>query len=226
MKRVIGACFMLLIWTSCSRSQDMALSQILVEGHDWQLVEKNNEWIVPLLGQAKAPAKVWLPGGRSYAPLPGKPGLIFNNNLEKKTLDVGIKITGLTLWPDAGTLVAADADSKYLWAFRIDTDGTLSAKEPYYSLRTKPGKKSAGTIGLTADSAGRIYAATELGVQVFDPTGRLCGVISKPAKGQLSYLAFGEEDRGLLFAVCEGKIYVRKTKANGIAGKNTKVQGK
>jgi enterochelin esterase family protein len=79
---------------------------------------------------------------------------------------------------------------------------------------------------LTADSAGRIYAATELGVQVFDPTGRLCGVISKPAKGQLSYLAFGEEDRGLLFAVCDGKIYIRKTKASGIAGKDTKGQGK
>jgi hypothetical protein len=49
---------------------------------------------------------------------------------------------------------------------------------------------------------------------------------SKPAKGQLSYLAFGEENRGLLFAVCDGKIYVRKTKASGIAGKDTKGQGK
>jgi hypothetical protein len=216
---------LLLIWTSCSRSQDMALSQILVEGQHWQLVEKENEWTKHLLGQAKANCNVCLPGGRSYAPLPGKPGLVFNNNLENKTLDVGIKITGLTLWPDGGTLVAADEDSKYLWAFRIDSDGTLSAKEPYYALRTKPGKKSAGAMGLTVDSAGRVYAATELGVQVFDPTGRLCGVISKPAKGQLSYLAFEEEDRGLLIAVCEGKIYVRKTKANGIAGKDTKVQG-
>ena len=28
---------------------------------------------------------------------------------------------------------------------------------------------------------GRIYAATEIGVQVFDPTGRLCGVLT-PAR--------------------------------------------
>src|SRR5260370_36523488 len=96
MKRLIGACFMLLIWTSCSRSQDMALSQILVEGQDWQLVEKEKESIGHLLGQAKAPAKVWLPRGRSYPPLPGKPGLILNHKLAKKTLKVGLTGTALT----------------------------------------------------------------------------------------------------------------------------------
>ncbi|MFL5242076.1 MAG: SMP-30/gluconolactonase/LRE family protein [Gemmataceae bacterium] len=223
MKRLFVSCLLLLTWTSASRSQDMTLSQILVEGQGWHAVDKSSEWTEHLLGQAKGQWNVRLPGGRSYAAISGKPGLIFNNDPEKKMLDVGIKVTGLTLWPDQGTLVAAEEDSKYLWAFRIEADGSLSAKEPYYALRTKPGKKSVGTNGLTVDSKGRLYAATELGVQVFDPTGRLCGVISKPATGgQLCTLAFGEDDRSLLFAVCNDKVYFRKTNTEGIVGRDAK----
>ena len=33
---------------------------------------------------------------------------------------------------------------------------------------------------MTSDTLGRYYVTTALGVQVFDPTGRLCGVLDKP----------------------------------------------
>ena len=47
------------------------------------------------------------------------------------------------------------------------------------------------------DSAGRIYAGTKLGIQVFDPTGRLCGVLALPMSGQPEHLGWegGAKDR-------------------------------
>lgn len=64
---------------------------------------------------------------------------------------------------------------------------------PYCPLRVKTGEAALVTA-LTADREGRIYAATPLGIQVYDPTGRLCGVLHPPAAGSINDLRF-EADR-------------------------------
>ena len=43
---------------------------------------------------------------------------------------------------------------------------------------------------MVVDEDGRIYAATEIGVQVFDPSGRLCGVLTLPATGKMHRFRF------------------------------------
>lgn len=43
---------------------------------------------------------------------------------------------------------------------------------------------------LATDKDGRVYAAADIGVQVFDPTGRLCGVLTPAALGKPEQLAF------------------------------------
>ena len=65
---------------------------------------------------------------------------------------------------------------------------------------------------LTVDMAGRIYAATPLGVQVFDPTGRLSGVLLPPARGEMKLL--GWEKDVLVVWIGERK-YTRKMNAMG-----------
>lgn len=60
--------------------------------------------------------------------------------------------------------------------------------------------------------AGRIYAAPPLGIQVFDPTGRLCGVITAPP-GRVELLGF-EGDR--LTAWVGDTKYARKLKTTGV----------
>lgn len=62
------------------------------------------------------------------------------------------------------------------------------------------------------DNDGRIYAATPLGVQVFDPTGRLCGVMAAPAAGLMHSLAF-EGDQ--LVAWVGDVKYARKLRTAG-----------
>lgn len=137
----------------------------------------------------------------------------------KRLVDKGLaKPVGLTLWPDHGTLVVADGGDKSLWTYRIEADGSLAHKERYYHpLRLPAGeKKASGASGLTADTAGRVYVASPAGIQVFDPAGRLSGVILKPADTSPTALAFGGTDRDLLYVACGDQVYVRKTRAKGV----------
>ena len=59
---------------------------------------------------------------------------------------------------------------------------------------------------MTVDGANRTHVATNLGIQVFDPTGRLCGVFTAPP-GRVTDLAF---DGDRLFARVGDKTYVRQ----------------
>jgi enterochelin esterase family protein len=144
---------------------------------------------------------------------------------------------GLVLSPDQGTLVCGDSRNPKLWVFRIDAKGTCSYPERYYTLQRKTDLKEAAQV-LTVDRQGRVYAVTALGIQVFDPTGRLCGVMrlpasvpvkgpSHPGQGLLDaieeemlpvvHLAFGGPNHDLLFASYGKTLYVRKLKAQGVA---------
>ena len=106
--------------------------------------------------------------------------------------------------------------SEHLFAFRIETDGSLKFKQPYFTLRVAPGKTECGADGMTFDSAGRIYVATQLGLQMFDPTGRLGGVISKPQNAWLANCVFAGPNLDTLYVTCTNKVYKRKTNAKGM----------
>lgn len=126
-----------------------------------------------------------------------------------------VKLKGLkspsciTIWPDEGHLVIGEADGAYLWAVRIEKDGSLGPGDRYYSLRTKPNEKMHVTA-MTMDAGYLLYACTPLGIQVFDPTGRLCGVIAAPSKETMTAITIGGEKADTLFVAVGDKIYARK----------------
>ena len=66
------------------------------------------------------------------------------------------------------------------------------------------------------DTQGRLYVATEMGVQVCDQAGRVQGIILKPQDKWLSNVAFGGPEFDTLYATCEDKVFKRKTKAKGV----------
>ncbi|MFO0880769.1 MAG: hypothetical protein U0840_25840 [Gemmataceae bacterium] len=119
---------------------------------------------------------------------------------------------GLVGWNDGSTLVVGEAGGKHLRAYRIGASGSLDGGERYYTLRVRPGKASE-VRQLTLDEAGRLYAATAEGVQVFDPTGRLCGVLVSPRRAPVTGVAL-VGDR--LYVICDGKLWWRKTKTRGV----------
>src|SRR5262249_47580840 len=119
------------------------------------------------------------------------------------------------------TLLVADATDRYVWAFRIEKGGSLRPGDRYCRLRV-PGdgrrKKdtpadpyTADASAMAVDGAGRTYVATSRGIQVFDPTGGLCGVIMAPP-GRVTELAF---QGNRLYAQSGDKVFARTMLAEG-----------
>jgi sugar lactone lactonase YvrE len=137
---------------------------------------------------------------------------------EKRIVASGFRPNGIILWRDESTLVVTDSDQPHLWAFRVEADGSLAFQERYYGPLALPfGRDKPGSDGLTIDKDGRLYVATAAGLQMFDPTGRLGGVILKPQPTKpLSNACFGGPDGSYLYVTNGDKVYRRKTKTAGI----------
>ncbi|MDX1946186.1 MAG: alpha/beta hydrolase-fold protein [Pirellulaceae bacterium] len=104
---------------------------------------------------------------------------------------------GIVLSGDGGTLAVSDSGSDRVWTFRVRADGTLDAQMPTMTLRLAidpagefkfneppPYQPASRGDGSAVDKAGRFYVTSAVGIQVFDPTGRLCGVLPKPIADQ------------------------------------------
>ena len=64
---------------------------------------------------------------------------------------------------------------------------------------------------MAADWRGRYYVTSALGIQVFDPTGRLCGVLDKPQPSKpLSSCTLAGAQGDTLFVTNGDKIFSRK----------------
>jgi len=131
-----------------------------------------------------------------------------------------VKPNGITISTDECTLVASEHGGKHVWAWRIEDDGTLSAAEPYMTMWLPVGKETASGDGATTEANGRYFVTTELGIQVFDPLGRLAGIIAKPDPlGKVVSCEFAGKDHNLLFVAAGDKIFSRKLKVTGYFGK-------
>ena len=127
-----------------------------------------------------------------------------------------LKPNGIILWPGEGTLVVTERDEPHLWTFRVESDGSLSYKERYYMPLFMPsGAERPGSDGMTVDKSNRLFVATYAGLQMFDPTGRLGGVIAKPQNAFLSNVTFGGPKFDTLYVTSKDKVFRRKTKTVG-----------
>ncbi len=153
-----------------------------------------------------------------------------------RAVDTGITApNGITLSPDQGTLAVSDSRGGNVWTFRIAADGTLDAKAPYSTMRLPidakggfkfnqppPYNPASGGDGMASDEAGRYYVTSNLGVQIFDPTGRECGLLPKPQPEKpLTSCTLSGPARAYLYITHADRIYRRKVAATGnfFAGK-------
>ena len=148
---------------------------------------------------------------------------VYHVNLNDKVkvlsiVDTGIlKPNGIGLTPCDGTLFVSDHLDKEVWFFRIEKNHKLSMKAPYASLRIRGKNLPSRGDGCDADSLSRYYVTSDLGIQMFDPTGRLGGVISSPdpMKPVVS-IAFAGKDFQYLYVANGGTIYRRLMKVSGV----------
>jgi gluconolactonase len=155
--------------------------------------------------------------GGCYATVPAEKAIYFigSDGQKKKVEDNLVTPGGMTLWADGGTLVVGDAEQPVLWAYRVEGDGGLSARDRYYMVRTLPGK-APGSGGMATDTDARLYSAAAVGVHVYDPTARLCGVLLRTEGLEPQGIALGGPDRSLLFVATADRLFVRKVKVPGL----------
>ncbi|HEY2250663.1 MAG TPA: SMP-30/gluconolactonase/LRE family protein [Planctomycetaceae bacterium] len=156
-------------------------------------------------------------GGIYVSDPPGGKIWYINSKREKKMVAEGLRPNGVILWPDQGTLVVTDGAEPVLWTFRVERDGSLANKDRYYGpLQLPVGGGGPGSDGMTVDSIGRLYVTTRVGLQMFDPTGRLGGTILKPQVGSLSNVCFGGKNLDTLYVTAGDKVYKRRVQAAGV----------
>ena len=150
--------------------------------------------------------------GKCYGAVPTEKAIyLFDKSGAKKKVNTEDAVISLAVSNDETTLFAGSADGRSIFTFRIELNGDITAKDRYVAPR-KPLAGVTGSVpGMTLDKANRIYAATSLGVQVFDPTGRLCGVLLQPDFPRFaSSIAFAGSDKSTLYALVGESLYTRK----------------
>jgi len=123
---------------------------------------------------------------------------------------------GVVLTPDQSQLIVADTKGRTAFIFRIEPDGKLSHRQPYFNYHLPDPMRKSGADGMTVDEKGRLYVTTAAGLQVFDQAGRVNAIIPKPQPAWLSNVCFGGKDLDTLYVTCGDKVYSRKTKTKGV----------
>lgn len=157
--------------------------------------------------------------GTSRPATPAKTGLYWLDPHGKVSLvaDDISRPNGVALSADERTLYVADSWGEHLIAFSVAPDGALSARRNFARLagfRNSPDGSVSGADGIAVDTAGRVYAATSAGIEVFSPDGSALGAIALPKQPQ--NLAFGGADRSQLYVVGRGSVYRIQTLTTGV----------
>jgi gluconolactonase len=148
----------------------------------------------------------------------------------KKVVDMK-NMNGVVLSQDEKTLYANHKDGEYVLAFDVQPDGTLKNQRNFgkYKSVTIPGHpdpkiaEDNGADGMAIDDAGRLYTATNAGVEVFSPKGEYLGAIPIGLWGaeqnrleKPQNLTFAGPDRKWLYTVGSNAIYRVQLLAAGI----------
>lgn len=159
---------------------------------------------------------------RFRPPPEGRKPLIFYIRPDGQLVAVSEEVTnpnGVMLSPDEKTLYATNGP--VVSAFDVQPDGTLRNFRTFATLvglpRNAAGQVTGGADGIAVDAAGRFYAATGAGVQVFSPQGQHLGTIPTPMPPQA--IAFAGPDKKTLYVVGRGAVWKVAMIAQGYLGR-------
>lgn len=140
-----------------------------------------------------------------------------NSTGGKRVVHEGIAFpNGVLLSPDQSLLYVNDYQGRKVWSFQVQADGSLAYGEPFYTLETPDGTDNSGADGMTVDTEGYLYVATRQGIQVFDQTGKLAAIISKPTPAAITNLVFGGPGLDTLYVTATDKVFRRHVQRKGV----------
>ncbi|MFT3935776.1 MAG: SMP-30/gluconolactonase/LRE family protein [Chitinophagaceae bacterium] len=172
-----------------------------IAGNDITVAGNGNMYITSPDGSVK-PSKIYLV----------KP------NGEKQVVDEGLKFAnGITMSPDQQQVYITESASHWVWIYKVQPDGTLTNKQRYGWLHVADTDENAWSDGLRCDTAGRIFVASKIGLQIMDQLGRVNAILPMPpSNNQSSNLCFGGADFNILYVTCGDKVFRRRMKTRGV----------
>jgi gluconolactonase len=123
------------------------------------------------------------------------------------------KPNGLAFSPDERTLYVCDTARYHVRAITIEPDGTAVVGSSRVFATVDP-EQPGGPDGMKVDRDGRVYVAVAQGVWVFEPGGKLLGIISVPKRP--SNLAWCEADAKTLAMTAVDTVYRVRLHVAGI----------
>lgn len=121
---------------------------------------------------------------------------------------------GIALSADHSLLYVTDSAGRFVYSYQIQPDGSLRYKLPFFHAQV-PNTTPARLDGMCVTTDGNLLVASEVGIQIFDPRGRILIVLPRPqvTDRRTNYVAFGGSDRKTLYVATAGTIYKRPAKA-------------
>jgi gluconolactonase len=194
--------------------------KVLAEQYEGLPLGRPNDLVVGLKAGIffTDPGVVQKPGDAPRA----KPGVYRIRSGKLERVIEGIeRPNGIQLSPDEGVLYVANTLGEQVLAYDLSDNGKIGPRRDFARLKGwskgENGNFSSGADGLAIDAAGRLYVASNAGIEVFSAKGEALGVIALPRKAQ--NLAFAGVDKKTLYIVGRGAAYRIKLDAAGFGGR-------
>jgi gluconolactonase len=120
---------------------------------------------------------------------------------------------GVILSPDEKTLYVIPSMQAEMMSYLVEAPGQLGAGRVFCKLEQAAGKTNQGGDGLAVDTNGNLYITSALGLQVFNPQGKLLGIISVPE--QPANVKFAGPENRTLYVTARTSIYTIPMQATG-----------
>lgn len=116
-------------------------------------------------------------------------------------------------YPSGEHMAVRVEGSNWVWNYTT-IEGKMEHGQQFYYLYSDAGQ-------ICFDAKGYLYAATSVGIQICDQNGRVRAILSLPG-GAVESIAFADNH---LFAISDGKLYVRRLNRSGIHNGALKSEG-
>jgi gluconolactonase len=120
---------------------------------------------------------------------------------------------GVILSPDEKTVYVVPTMQKEIMAYPVTSPGKLGAGTVLCTLQQPEGRDNTGGDGLTIDTQGNLYITSSLGIQVFNPQGKLLGILAFPE--QPANCTFGGPGNRTLYVTARTSLYAVDMEAQG-----------
>ncbi len=141
---------------------------------------------------------------------------------EGKTKEVASgfgKISSLAISSDKWRLYVGDTARGCVYSAVMEKDGTISAVYTHAFLHLNADFITPGAFDICVDNEDRIYAATELGIQVARNFGPIDVILENPDKTNPKRVSIS--DTGYLYVETQAGIYRRKIKNQKVSDQQT-----